>query len=911
MAHAKFFKTFVTAIFSIVIAFTTSNASAAQIDCYAMLTKLRYARFKLDRLGDTTPIVVYADGTTIPIARAFEKEGLLYSDIASWFPKAKPESAKKLRKRLTEELSGNKQPRNLLRWLDAYLAKYRPQNLGAPESKWTRLSPKAKLEYILAEENFFARINIEGREDLFYDGILNFDDLAISDATPERLTVGDDLGSYEVRSNGGSSDRARYMQDRKLVEDLLEGKVGHQHKVHAWPIDATKRALMAPKYIELLDASTWYLYWRQMKRNPAQVESILSHPYLGVYSRYWLIKLHEAVTSANPQAFKNKFRMVGARNFKADPAIENQDANGEIVPDWELRSGNKSDNRDFVEDMIEARIASGDYSGLRDFRDYNFDPAAPIEALTYPWLSEAQIEILKLFEQKFPYMKYSRQANAHNHYRTKIIAPLLPWGGRLALGYKREILAHEQRLYAERLSMIAPDYISSLIECENSAPAIAQLNKDTLARLERSAFIFADRVRLDLDFERYLKPAPKTFPSMTVVNTGPIDVNAIAQGIEYSFRFPSETPIHSSYGAREQILRTIERIRDRMGDGPIEQLDNGGHGHGASVRYQYTDPKGRVWRAEWDGVQREYIEGKLIHPHGGHIEVPSPKFYPNDPLDEIKPLFEAARSNGLSPKRSAGGGHVNTDLGPIKKLPVKRGINAIKSLIGYVESNLPMMQFLWQHPKRTHAARPVELKDGFAERLNAFDGDWDDFAMFLYEEQYFNPYISRKPRYVPMDLTGLMAPAVPSEYRKGTLDIKNPKKKWFPDFGKGKDRVEFRLYDAPTDELMAVLQIKYHRALLNKAFNARRPIKIQPIYTSDVKEQWRSDAKIFLEAAEKHLRDLGLDPEEFRPLLQDSWETQQTEPAAPKDLKRYERWLPARDPNASHSMLEIRQSAAA
>jgi hypothetical protein len=225
--------------------------------------------------------------------------------------------------------------------------------------------------------------------------------------------------------------------------------------------------------------------------------------------------------------------------------------------------------------------------------------------------------------------------------------------------------------------------------------------------------------------------------------------------VENSFRFPSEVPITSREIAEKQIQRTISNIRDMFGGGGrIEKLDaagasepgssqaglapltasiiNGGHGHGASVRYRYTDPYGRVWRAEWDGIQRDYIDGKLVDPHGGHVEVPSPKYVPKDAYRDIKPIFDAARANGQTPKRSAGGGHMNTDLAPIKALPDTEGPQKIKSLIGYYESNREMITFLWQHPRRAHAARPIELPPGFAERLAAFNGDWNDLARFLW-----------------------------------------------------------------------------------------------------------------------------------------------------------------------------------
>lgn len=871
------------------------SAHAADQSCYDILTKLQWSRFARTQLGDKTPVILLANGTEVPIARAFEKEGLLYSDIATWFPSAKLETKDHLKARLEAELTGKKSPRNLLRWLKNYSTKYRSENITLPKSDWLKLDPRAQLEFVISGDDFFKNISIQGREDLFYDGILKFDDLTITSETPARLTVGDDLGSYEVRSNGGTTDRTRYMEDRDIVEHLLESKVGHQHKVHAWPKDPTQRELMSKKYIELLDSTSWYLFWRQMKRNPADIESILAHPYLGVYTRTSLVKLYDAVMSNDPAKFKNKYRTVGARNFKADPNIPEQLTSGPIVPDWELRSGNKGENRDFVEDMVEARIASGDYSGLKNFDDYEFNPHAPIEALTYKHLNRSEIEDLKKFEEIFPLMRYSARTNAHNHVRTKIISPLLEWGTRLGLRYKKDEIEHQQKLYAKRLAAAAHAYVTK-IEGLKGREKISELRAETLSRLERSIYTFSSRVRLDLDLERYIQPQPTTLPNILVKNDGPLDVNDISLGIEYSFRFPTEAPITSRDQAQREILRAVDLIRAQLGGGKIERLDDGGHGHGASVRYRLIDPQGRIWRAEWDGIQREYIEGKLINPHGGHMEVPSPKFKPRDARFDIAPIFRAARENGQFPKRAAGGGHMNVDLGPLKELPTEQGVQKVKNMIALYESIREMMTFLWQHPHRLHAARPVEYSETFAQDLANFHGDWDDFAVFLYSQRYFNPYVTRKPRYVEMDVTGLMGPAVPLEYKKGTLDIKNPESVWFPDFGTGKDRSEFRLYDAPVNELFAALQIKYHRAFLNRAFNSSEPILLKPLYERGSKEKWRHNAALFVAAAEEHYRMLGLDPEEFKPLTEQAWQMQQEDPSPPKVLEMYKTFLPPVDP---------------
>ncbi len=337
------------------------------------------------------------------------------------------------------------------------------------------------------------------------DGLLNYDNLLPSADAPPFLEAGDDLGSYEVKSKG-EVDRNKYQRERDFVEDHLDGKIGHQHFVHAWPSRKAEREFIAPHYIELLDATTWLLFWRQLDRNPNEVDSILSHPFLGLYPRASLERLFDAMVAGDASRFRNKNRMVGARSLAAKPELRGQKGR-DFLPDFEMRSGNKGIKRDFVEDLIEARISSGDYSGLRDFRSYDFDPSANMEILASPWLSAGEIEKLKLFETQFPLMKYSNHALAMNHTRNKIIAPLLPWRNRIPLEYKAELLQRAQARYAEGLVGIANFYLRRIKTAENSSQ-VGSLREETLDKLEHLAYLFARRVKLDEDLEKYLTPRP-------------------------------------------------------------------------------------------------------------------------------------------------------------------------------------------------------------------------------------------------------------------------------------------------------------------------------------------------------------------------------------------------------------------
>jgi hypothetical protein len=256
-------------------------------------------------------------------------------------------------------------------------------------------------------------------------------------------------------------------------------------------------------------------------------------------------------------------------------------------------------------------------------------------------------------------------------------------------------------------------------------------------------------------------------------------------------------------------------------------------------------------------------------------------------------LYQTMREQGNLPRRGAGGAHVNVDLAPLKALPEKEGARKMADLLTYFESYREMVQFLWQHPYRVRAASPVAMNAELMEKLNHFDGNWDDLGKILYEGRYFNPFETRKPSYAQLNATAIMGSVIPAEYNK-TIDIKNETTPWFPAFGgKGKDRIEFRLFDAPTDEYLASLQIKYVRAMLNRVFNSPNGVKYESKYNAKDFETWKKDPETFLKAASEHLTELGLDPKEFMPLLASSAFAQTAESKPKEPLRIYPDFLPS------------------
>jgi hypothetical protein len=871
----------------------TCQSMFRQLTAYETVVKIEDQNYRHDLMNDPTPLVQTSYGTNIKILHSFEKEGLFYEDIAIWFPTLKPVGKAKLQARFDAEAKMTPSKRALTRWLQSI----RPQPYTAPKERlvWNKLTGQQRLAELLKLDDPFAVLTVKERSQLFEDEILTFDEVGPGAKAPNYVTIGDDIGSYEVRLTKALDDRAQFRDLRDDTETYLDGKVGHQHKFHGWPDDAAERARIAPHYIELLDSSTWFLFWRQMRRDPEEISSILSHPYLGVYTRSSLGRLEKAVIENKPKRFQNKFRMIGARGFPAMKTVEGQ-ADGAWMSDWELRSGNKGVKRDFTETLVEARLASGDYSGLNDFHSYKFDPSTPTAELLKPFVSESDLQVVAKFEELYPAMDFSPSPLSHNHIRNRIMSPLLPWGSRLDLRLKAEILKTAQLKYAEGLVAAAKTYNRKVAKGPMSPTALGELRQEIMEKLEVNIYEFAKVARLDADFERYLTPAPTVYPDINVSIGHLIDVNKIPLGIEYSFRFPMEARPRSLADATAVVYQLATDLAAINGKTPITpEVKAEGHGHGVAVNFKVPDKSGDLWRTEWDGIQRRYDQnGKVTRAWGGHIEVASPKFVPEQIGGSIADLFKTARKDSLIPRREAGGGHFNFDLGGLKQLPTAKGTRAVLNLISFFESNQSVILSIWMHPQREFAAFPIEIKPGFPEAIEKFSGNWDDLGRLLYEGRYFNTGVGRKPKYVPLNMTALMTPILPDMYRTQSLDIKNKKQAWFPSFGSVSKRVEARFFDAPLNEDMAGLQIKYGRALLNTAFNSETPIALRRRHTAEEVASWSKDPAAWFEAANAHLREIGLDPNEFKEILWDSYLIRSTTTARQRNYQEYQGFLPAK-----------------
>ena len=887
-------------VISVLLMPILSIGASVQTSCRVVVSNSAFEKFEKIRVENKNATLLNSDrqlierayGTDVPIVHSFEAEGSGLSNIRRWFNQARPSFKTNLAKSFEKELSKPESQRPFIKWLSE--VKLRSDRISDDMIDWGAMTLKERLDYILSVENPLDLFTSSQADALVETRAVTFDDITVNAKAPKGITVGDDLGSWEVRSSMGQIDRSEFLELRSQVEKFLDQKVGHQHLFHAWPQNSQVRKEIAPYYIEVLDSATWYLFWRQMKRTDTDVGSrtVVDHPYLGVYSTNSLLRLQNIVENNQPEKFKDKYRLVGARSFKAAAEIPKQKGD---VPDWEIRSGNKGVMREFIEAALEARLVTGDYVGIKSFGSYDFNTNVSMYQLASQKVGAADLKVLERFEESFPMLKFAQAANAKNNYRTKILAPLLPWENRFDLNYKLDLFKSAQNRYARSLSNIGRDYLKVIRDPAATQGTKLEARKKALARIKRALQTFANITRLDLDGELYLRPRPKSeIPSIQVATFGPVDVNKVDLGIEYSVRLPVNMDFQNKQQAEKGILSFAEKFAQTTNYSKPESLYQDGHGHGVAVKYNVKDANGDAWRFEWDGIQREYKDGEVVRAYNGHIEIVTPKFSPQAIQGPILDLYQQARTMGLIPRRNAGGAHINFDIAPLKALPVAQGTRALLNLVSYFESNQEVILFMWQHPKRKHAAYPIVRTPEMAERFKSFNGDWKDLGRMLYEVRYFNTFVHRKPKYVPLNLSALMTSVVPTEYVEKTLDIKNKNQAWFPNFAKVYSRGEVRLFDAPTDEVSAALHIKYFRALMNRTFNSTSAIDLKPVYNEKSIENWKKSPKSWIRTADLHLVELGLDPKEFRSLLWESYMNQVSNTPRAVDYEIYNQYLPAK-----------------
>lgn len=351
--------------------------------------------------------------------------------------------------------------------------------------------------------------------------------------------------------------------------------------------------------------------------------------------------------------------------------------------------------------------------------------------------------------------------------------------------------------------------------------------------------------KITTDIEEYLRPKKRLRNGeiplhFSISKKAKVNVNNIDLGIEYTGRFSTvaaynftrrkmkdghkhwvETRIGMLPQERENVIKEVaQSLSKKLGNESsvkVNKVDDGGHGHGMAIAYNFLDPQGRKWRVEWDGINRSYdSNGKIIPGSGraGHIELVTPKFLPK--FAEMKAVEESFRDNDIIPSPVAGGGHVNIDLAPFKGNP-----RAFARFLSLFHEHRGIIALMFQNESRLKSAEPVKVSSKLSSELKNFNKSENELKKLLYNERYFNTRIGRKTRYLQLDITSYFQDVIPEKFIHDDFDILNPVVPWRPQFRVDPKvrKMEMRMMDAPTDAYMSAMQMKLVKALLNKAFN--------------------------------------------------------------------------------------------
>ena len=151
------------------------------------------------------------------------------------------------------------------------------------------------------------------------------------------------------------------------------------------------------------------------------------------------------------------------------------------------------------------------------------------------------------------------------------------------------------------------------------------------------------------------------------------------------------------------------------------------------------------------------------------------------------------------------------------------------------------------------------------EQLHDFRGTEAELKALLYNERYFNTRVGRKSRYLQLDVGAYFQDVVPPHLLTQDFDLMNDI--WRQNFNVDPRirKMEFRLFDAPRNEVEAALQVKLVRAMLHQALNetAQLPGRVQKV---DHEAYVRNPNQAFSDLRELSQK-LGLDFEEYRPML--------------------------------------------
>ena len=554
--------------------------------------------------------------------------------------------------------------------------------------------------------------------------------------------------------------------------------------------------------------------------------------------------------------------------------LENErfDVDGQKAFALEFRAGVKSDKiRRMHQKFLVSRYAANEYDDLASGKSWTLNDGRTYDsAKLMKRFGVSRVEADKFLSAvgkasitKMAYGSPSQKSISHEY-----LAPLWNWeeAPYLSSGKKEEV------------RKLTNTYIKT----------VANLNNPDMPSVRLAMRDWVKTSQIATDIENYLKPKQKLKNTSEahiypVKSGAKVDVNQIDFGIEYSARYPLKSnaefvPIPNQAGKYEwqathygysdaERENVIERFAKRLGEelngAPVEvkALHSNGHGHGLDIAYEVKDKNGKKWRVEWDGIGRSYdvdskrIEGSV---RGGHIEIVTPKFVPD--ADAMKKLYTAMEKESLIPSTRFGGGHINIDLKPFDGEPKK-----MARFLGAYLDNRDVMSMLFQHAGRQVGAEPVKVSQNLINQLKKFDGDERELKQLLYNEKFFNTRIGRKTKNNQLNILAYIQDVIPEELIHSDFDMKNDMWRRTFDVDPKIRKMEFRLFNAPRNAAESALQIKFTKALLNKALNETDDVFINSPHVDYL--AMARDPKMAFAKFEKTMKSLGLNASEYKGFL--------------------------------------------
>lgn len=548
----------------------------------------------------------------------------------------------------------------------------------------------------------------------------------------------------------------------------------------------------------------------------------------------------------------------------------------------EMRAGTKDKSiQRFIQQIITARVASGDFSGIARLDEWElipsrmtvggfpgrydftrFVPSTESVAKEYGMKEE---DVSKAFENIKSIKRMSNDLEIPIRYEFWI--PFWNWDGAPFLSdNKKKLLKTLTKSFLESVAMLKNPNADQIQKLFQDWARVSELDVDIKRALVPKKDILSD----DIDSHKFNSPRQQR-----------VDVNRIPVGIEYSASFPldnkmistdeledgkkhwSMTTFDLSEKERDQALREYAtNLAKELGvENPsVKKIQEDGHGHGLDVAYAIKDNDNREWRVEWDGIGRSYTRGKKAamktSKRGGHIEIVTPKFIPKE--EELDAVYRAMEKSSVNPAYRKGGSHINIDLSPFEGKPKE-----LARFIAIFHQYRSIISLMYQHPNRRNAAEAIDISQELVSKLSSFNGSEDELKRLLYDERYFNTRLGRKTRYNQLDMSAFFQDVIPDEFISADFDISNPWIPWRRQFRVNPKvrKMEFRLFGAPDSSYEGALQLKLVRAMLDKALNDDSPIS--PRLQNTTHEEYLKNPKKAYRDLGEMLTDLGLDKSEY------------------------------------------------